>query len=80
MSGFLATRGHLDQSAALHHTALAAARQAATGLARPTPCADLGGVQQLTGDYPAAAASLNQALALFRDLDDRPGQAHTSTS
>ena len=32
-------------------------------------------VQQLTGDYPAAAASLTQALQLFRDLGDRRGQA-----
>jgi len=32
-------------------------------------------VQQLTGDYPAAAASHQQALALFGDLGSRLGQA-----
>jgi len=32
-------------------------------------------VQQETGDYPAAAASHQQALALFRDLGSRLGQA-----
>ena len=32
-------------------------------------------VQQLTGDYPAAAASHQQALELFRDLGDPLGQA-----
>ena len=32
---------------------------------------DLGMVQQLTGDYPAAAASHQQALELFRDLGFR---------
>jgi len=32
-------------------------------------------VQQLTGDYPAAAASLTEALAMFRDLGHRGGQA-----
>ena len=32
-------------------------------------------MQQLTGDYPAAAASQQQALALFRDLGDLHGQA-----
>jgi tetratricopeptide (TPR) repeat protein len=36
---------------------------------------DLGVVQQLTGDYPAAAASHQQALALFGDLGNRLGQA-----
>ena len=38
----------------------------------------LGFLQQLTGDYPAAAASQQQALALFRDLDDLAGQAAPS--
>jgi tetratricopeptide (TPR) repeat protein len=32
-------------------------------------------VQQETGDYPAAAASHQQALALFGDLGNRLGQA-----
>ena len=32
-------------------------------------------MQRLTGDYPAAAASQQQALELFRDLGDRLGQA-----
>jgi hypothetical protein len=36
---------------------------------------DLGMVRQLTGDYPAAAASLQQALEIFRDIADRDGQA-----
>jgi tetratricopeptide (TPR) repeat protein len=35
----------------------------------------LGRVQQLTGDYPAAAASLHQALKLFRELGNRLGEA-----
>lgn len=32
-------------------------------------------MQQLTGDHPAAAASQQQALALFDDLGHRLGQA-----
>ena len=36
---------------------------------------DLGLVQQETGDYPAAAASHQQALALFEDLGNLLGQA-----
>ena len=108
MSGFLAARGHWDQSAALHQTALAAARQAgdrlgeadtlaelgaaaagdrglpgrrrqpgpgagalprgsATCPARPTPSTSWASCSVLTGDYPAAAASHQQALALARD-------------
>ena len=39
----------------------------------------LGAVQQLTGDYPAAAATLRQALALCRDLGDRLQQAQVLT-
>lgn len=35
---------------------------------------DLGTVQRLTGDYPAATSSQQQALELFRDLGDRYGQ------
>ena len=35
---------------------------------------ELGDVQQATGDYRSAAASLTQALALYRDLGDRLGQ------
>jgi tetratricopeptide (TPR) repeat protein len=37
---------------------------------------DLGVVQQETEDYPAAATSQQQALALFGDLGHRLGQAH----
>jgi tetratricopeptide (TPR) repeat protein len=37
-------------------------------------------VRQPTGDYPAAAASLQQALRLFRDFGHRPGEAQTLTS
>lgn len=35
----------------------------------------MGTIQHQTGDYPAAAASLTQALALFRDIGDRHHQA-----
>ncbi len=35
----------------------------------------LGLVQQLTGDYPAAAANHQQALSLYRDLGQRHEQA-----
>ena len=76
MSGFLAARGHWDQSAALHQTALAAARQAGDRLGEADTLAELGILQETTGDYPAAAASLAQAVALYGDAGDLPGQAH----
>ena len=37
-------------------------------------------MQQLTGDYPAAAASHQQALSLFGDLGERDGQAEALNS
>ena len=37
-------------------------------------------MQQLTGDYPAAAASHQQALRLSRDVGNRHGQAETLNS
>jgi tetratricopeptide (TPR) repeat protein len=70
MSGFLAARGHWDQSAALHRTALAAARRAGDRLGEADTLAELGVVQRETGDYPAATASLARALALYGDAGD----------
>jgi tetratricopeptide (TPR) repeat protein len=76
MSGFLAARGHWDQSAALHRTALAAARRAGDRAGEAGTLAELGVVQRETGDYPAAATSLAQALALYRGIDDPAGHAY----
>ena len=75
-SGFLAARGHWDQSAALHQAALAAARQARDRLGEAGTLGTLGDLQRETGDYPAAAASLARALALYREAGDQPGQAY----
>jgi tetratricopeptide (TPR) repeat protein/transcriptional regulator with XRE-family HTH domain len=75
MSGFLAARGHWDQSAALHQSALAAARQAGDRPGEADTLSTLGVLQRETGSYPAAAASLARALALYRDIGDHPGQA-----
>lgn len=40
---------------------------------------NLGVVQKQTGDYPAASASFQQALKLFRDFGHRPGEAQALT-
>ena len=42
MSGFLLARGHWDQSAALHQTALAAARQAGDRRGQAIALSELG--------------------------------------
>ncbi len=76
MSGFLAARGHWDQSTALHRSALTAAHQAGDRLGEADTLAEIGAVQRDTGDYPAAAASLVQALAIYGDLGDGSSQAY----
>jgi tetratricopeptide (TPR) repeat protein/transcriptional regulator with XRE-family HTH domain len=76
MSGFLAARGHWDQSAALHRGALAAARRADDRLGEADGLAELGFLDVLTGDYAAAAVRLAEAIVIYRDLGDRPGHAH----
>ena len=76
MSGFLLAHGHVDQSVALHETALAAARQAGDRAGQAIAFGELGTLAWLTGDLPAAAASLAGALGLYRDTGDLPGQAY----
>jgi tetratricopeptide (TPR) repeat protein/transcriptional regulator with XRE-family HTH domain len=76
---FLAARGHWDQFAALHQTALAAARQAGDRLGEAYTLAELGLLRREAGDYPAAAASLARALALCEEAGDPPGQGYVLT-
>jgi DNA-binding SARP family transcriptional activator/tetratricopeptide (TPR) repeat protein len=76
---FLAARGHWDQFAALHQTALAAARQAGDRLGEAYTLAELGLLRREAGDYPAAAASLARALALCEEAGDLPGQGYVLT-
>jgi tetratricopeptide (TPR) repeat protein/DNA-binding XRE family transcriptional regulator len=75
MHGFLRSYGYWDQALTLHQIALRAARDDGDGLAEAAALTDLAEIQQLSGDYPQAVDSLNQALKLFRGLDNRPGQA-----
>jgi tetratricopeptide (TPR) repeat protein/transcriptional regulator with XRE-family HTH domain len=75
ISGFLFARGHWDQSAALLGAALAAAHQAGDQAGQAGALNELGLLQRVTGDYPAATASHRQALELYQALGDRLGQA-----
>jgi tetratricopeptide (TPR) repeat protein/transcriptional regulator with XRE-family HTH domain len=76
MGGFLRARGHWDQAAGQYRTALSAARDAGDVPGQAGALDELGLLQQLTSDYPAAAISLTEAIELFRDLGDLPGQAY----
>jgi tetratricopeptide (TPR) repeat protein/transcriptional regulator with XRE-family HTH domain len=76
MGGFLRARGHWDQAAEQYQTALIAAREAGDLLGQAGVLDELGLLQQLTSDYPAATATLAEAIGLFRDLGDLPGQAY----
>ena len=76
---FLAARGHWDQFAALHQTALAAARQAGDQLGEAYTLAELGLLRREAGDYPAAAASLARAVALCGEAGDLSGQGYVLT-
>jgi tetratricopeptide (TPR) repeat protein/transcriptional regulator with XRE-family HTH domain len=76
MGGFLRSRGHWDQAADQYRTALAAARQAGDRSGQAGLLDELGLLQQLTSDYPAATATLAEAIELFGELGDRPSQAH----
>jgi tetratricopeptide (TPR) repeat protein len=75
MHGYLRTQGPWDQGVSLHTAAVTAARQASDSLAQARALNDLGVMQRLTGNYPAAAASLNQALDLCRVHGDQRGEA-----
>jgi tetratricopeptide (TPR) repeat protein/transcriptional regulator with XRE-family HTH domain len=80
ISGFLEACGHWDQSAALHQTALAAARLAGDRLGEADTLGTLGELQRDTGDHLAATGSLTRALALYGEGGDRLGQAWTLSS
>ena len=76
MHGFLRSEGHWDQARILHGVALETARSTGDRLAEARALIDLGTIQQVTGNYSAATASLTQALDLHGDLDDRLGKAN----
>src|SRR5262249_59194808 len=76
MGGFLRARGHWDQAAGQYQTALSAACRAGDRAGQAGTLDELGLLQQLRSDYPAATATLAQAAALYGELGDRRGQAH----
>jgi tetratricopeptide (TPR) repeat protein len=75
MNGYLRVHGHWHEAVTLHSIALTAARRQGDTQAEASALVDLGTVQYQTGDFPAAAASLDQALRLFDAASDRLGYA-----
>ena len=76
LGDFLRARGHWEESAALHRTALEAARRAGDRPGQALALRQLGILAWFTGDLRAAAAGLIQAAALYGEVGDYPGQAY----
>jgi tetratricopeptide (TPR) repeat protein/transcriptional regulator with XRE-family HTH domain len=76
LAGLLRSDGPWAQAITRHRAAIAAARHLGDRLGQAGALNDLGHVRRMTGDYPAAAQVLEEALDLYRDLGDRLGQAN----
>ncbi len=79
MHDFLRSQGHWQQAMTLHRLALEAAGKTGSRPAEAGALVNLGDMQFLTDDYPAATANLTRALDLYRTLGDQPGQASALT-
>ena len=76
LAGLLRRDGHWADAITRHTAAIQAARHLGDRLGQAGALNDLGDVRRLTGDYPAAAQVLEQAVGIYRDLGDRLGQAN----
>jgi tetratricopeptide (TPR) repeat protein/transcriptional regulator with XRE-family HTH domain len=75
LAGLLRSDGPWAEAIIRHTAAIQAARDLGDRLGQAGAVSELGLVRRLTGDYPAAAQTLEQALGIYRDLGDRLGQA-----
>jgi len=76
LHGFLRSQGHWDQARSVHRAAADVTRWAGDRLAEANALTDLGTMQQVTGEYPAAVATLERAIELHRGFDDPVGEAN----
>ena len=76
LAGLLRSDGPWTEAITRHTAAVQAARSLGDRLGQANALNDLGHVRRLTGDYPAAAQALEQALSIYRDLGDRLGEAN----
>ena len=79
MHNFLRNTGHWDQAFTLHKAALEAARASGDRLTEADVLIDVGAMQTILDDYPAAIASLSLAGELYRSLDRPLGVANSLT-
>ncbi len=76
IAGLLRRDGPRADAIPRHAAAIEAALHLGDRLGRANALHNLGDVRWLTGDYPAAAQALKQALGIYRNLDDLLGQAN----
>ncbi len=79
LHAYLRFAGHFDQARWLHYTAIDLAVQAGDRNAEAEARANLGDLQLAVREYHEAAASLTDALELYRALGDRTGEANVLT-
>ena len=75
VAGLLRRDGPWADAITRHTAAIQAARHLGDRFGLAGALNDLGDMRGLTGDYPAAAQALEQALDIYRDLGDRFGLA-----
>jgi tetratricopeptide (TPR) repeat protein/transcriptional regulator with XRE-family HTH domain len=72
---FLHTWGYRDQALAMHRSAAAIADAVGDRAGHAVSLANLGNTEYLAADYPAAKASLTEAITLHRELGNHLGLA-----
>jgi transcriptional regulator with XRE-family HTH domain/tetratricopeptide (TPR) repeat protein len=75
LAGLLRRDGPWAEAIIRHTAAVQAARHLGDRPGQAGALRDLGAVQWLSGDYPAAAQAHEQALGIYRDLGNRGGEA-----
>jgi tetratricopeptide (TPR) repeat protein len=80
LAGLLRHDGPWAEAVTRHIAALRAAQRLGDRPGQASALTSLGIVRGRTGNYPAAARDLEEALGICRDLGDRPGQASALTS
>jgi tetratricopeptide (TPR) repeat protein/transcriptional regulator with XRE-family HTH domain len=76
LAGLLRHDGPWDEAITRHSVALRAAQHRGDRLGQGNALNDLGDVRRLADDYPGAAAALEEALGIYRDIGNRLGQAN----
>lgn len=76
LASFLDQDGSRQQAAALHQAAATAAHALKDRFGEADALLSLSRARETAGDYPAAVARCEQALAIYRELGDQLGEAN----